>query len=209
LPLAPRFPLNSNSPRETAVRDGSASIATSARIMGRHVLAVLHRLFRIPTYKDSERLHRERMLAPPAGSQPLPGWARGPLSVPLGLGTPAYKHQVKTTAPASRLGVAPGLARVPAAPAPASRLRAALGPPHAPMALAPASRLGAAPGRPRAPAALAPASRPGAAPRPPRVTWAPAPTICLVAPPKLPRDLWTGSAGRKEINKYPLATQPS
>jgi hypothetical protein len=145
----------------------------------------------------------------PAGSQPLPGWARGPLSVPLGPGTPAYKHQVNITAPASRLGAAPGLARVPAALTPASRLGAALGPPRAPMALAPASRLGAAPGPPRAPAALAPVSRPGAAPGPPCVTWAPAPTIWLVAPPKLSRDLRTCSASRKEINKYPLATQAS
>jgi hypothetical protein len=43
--------------------------------VGRHVSAALHRLFGIPTYKDSERLRGERMLAPPVGSQPLPGWA--------------------------------------------------------------------------------------------------------------------------------------
>jgi hypothetical protein len=43
----------------------------------------------------------------------------------LRTGYPAYKHQVKTTAPASRLGVAPGLPYVPVAPAPTSRLGAA------------------------------------------------------------------------------------
>jgi hypothetical protein len=36
------------------------------------------------------------MLAPPAGSQPPPRWARGPLSVPCRSGTPAYRLQVKT-----------------------------------------------------------------------------------------------------------------
>jgi hypothetical protein len=45
----------------------------------------------------SEEMHGEkRMLAPPAGSQLLPRWARGPLSVPCRMGTPAYKLQVKT-----------------------------------------------------------------------------------------------------------------
>jgi hypothetical protein len=45
---------------------------------------------------------------------------------------PAYKHQVKTMAPTSRLGAALGLPRVPAALAPASWLGAAPGPPRAP-----------------------------------------------------------------------------
>jgi hypothetical protein len=36
------------------------------------------------------------MLAPPAGSQPLPRWARGTLSVPYRLGTPVYMLQVGT-----------------------------------------------------------------------------------------------------------------
>jgi hypothetical protein len=146
LPRTPRFPLSSNGPRGTAARDGSASIATSVRIMGRHVSAVLHRRFRIPTYKDSERLHGERILAPPADLQPLPRWARGPLSVPKGPGTPTYKHQVKIMAPASQLGAASGLPHVPMAPGPASRLGAAPGPPRAPTAPTPASRPGAAPG---------------------------------------------------------------
>jgi hypothetical protein len=45
----------------------------------------------------SEEMHGEkRMLAPPSGSQLLPRWARGPLSVPCRTGTPAYKLQVKT-----------------------------------------------------------------------------------------------------------------
>jgi hypothetical protein len=35
-------------------------------------------------------------LAPTVGSQPLPRWARGPLSIPYRLGTPTYKLQVKT-----------------------------------------------------------------------------------------------------------------
>jgi hypothetical protein len=39
---------------------------------------------------------RKKMLAPPTGSQPLPWWARGPLSVPYRLGTPAYRLQAKT-----------------------------------------------------------------------------------------------------------------
>jgi hypothetical protein len=34
-------------------------------------------------------------LAPPAGSQPPPRWARGPLSVPCKLGTPAYRLNSK------------------------------------------------------------------------------------------------------------------
>jgi hypothetical protein len=59
------------------VRVGSVSIATSTQIMGHHVSTVLHHCFGIPTHKDSERLCGERMLAPPAGSQPLLGWARG------------------------------------------------------------------------------------------------------------------------------------
>jgi hypothetical protein len=54
----------------------------SARIVGRHILAALHHRFGIPMYKDLERLRGERMLGPPVGSQPLPGWARGPLLVP-------------------------------------------------------------------------------------------------------------------------------
>jgi hypothetical protein len=96
-------------------RDGFTSIATSTRIVGRHVSTVLHHRFGIPTHKDSERLHRERMLPPPAGSQPLSGWAQGTLSVPGGSGTPAYKLQVKTTTPAYRLRAAPGPPRAPAA----------------------------------------------------------------------------------------------
>jgi hypothetical protein len=36
------------------------------------------------------------MLAPPAGSKPLPRWARGPLLVPCKLNTPAYMLQDKT-----------------------------------------------------------------------------------------------------------------
>jgi hypothetical protein len=35
-------------------------------------------------------------LAPPAGSQPLPRWTQGPLSVSCRPGTPTYKLQVKT-----------------------------------------------------------------------------------------------------------------
>jgi hypothetical protein len=63
-------------------RDGSASIATSVRIVGRHTSVALHHHFEIPTHKDLERLCGESMLAPPAGPHPLPRWARGPLSVP-------------------------------------------------------------------------------------------------------------------------------
>jgi hypothetical protein len=42
-----------------------------------------------------ERLCGERILAPPAGSQPLLRLARGPLLVPYKPGTPAYKLEVK------------------------------------------------------------------------------------------------------------------
>jgi hypothetical protein len=91
---------------------------------------MLRHRFRIPMYKDSERMRGERMLAPPVGLQPLPGWARGPLSVPSRPGTPVYKLQVRTTAPTSRLGAAPRLSCVPAAPAPTSRLGVAPGPPQ-------------------------------------------------------------------------------
>jgi hypothetical protein len=108
----------------------------------------------------------------------------------LRAGYPAYKHQVKTTAPAFLLGAAPGLPCVPTAPAPASRL-------------------GTAPGPPRAPVAPALASRPGAVPGPPRSTWAPAPTIWLMAALELTRVLRTGSVGCKQINKYPLSTRSS
>jgi hypothetical protein len=101
-----------------------------------------------------------------------------------------YKQQVKTTAPASQLGAALGLPRIP-------------------VALAPASRLGEAPGPPRAPVAPAPTSQPGVALGPPRVTWALAPTIWLMAAPELPCVLRTGSAGHKQIKKYPLVTKPS
>jgi hypothetical protein len=64
------------------MRDGSASITTSARIVCRHASVALHHRFKIPAHKDSESLRGERMLAPPAGSHPLPRWARRPLSVP-------------------------------------------------------------------------------------------------------------------------------
>jgi hypothetical protein len=64
------------------MRDGSTSVATSVRIVGRHASATLHHRFGIPTHKDSERLRGERMLAPPVGSHPLPRWARRPLSIP-------------------------------------------------------------------------------------------------------------------------------
>jgi hypothetical protein len=47
-------------------------------------------------------------------------WSGGTLRT----GYPAYKYQVKTTAPAFRLWAAPGLSRVPAPPALASRLGA-------------------------------------------------------------------------------------
>jgi hypothetical protein len=36
------------------------------------------------------------MMAPPAGLLPLPRGARGPLSIPYRLGTPTYRHEVKT-----------------------------------------------------------------------------------------------------------------
>jgi hypothetical protein len=52
--------------------------------------------FAIPRYKVPIRSTGKEMLAPPAGSLPLPRWARGPLSVPCRPGTPAYKFQVKT-----------------------------------------------------------------------------------------------------------------
>jgi hypothetical protein len=49
----------------------------------------------------------------------------------------------------------------------------------------------------------------GEAPGLPHVTWAPAPTFRLRAAPELPRVSRMGSTGCKQINKYPLVTQPS
>jgi hypothetical protein len=145
---------------------------------------------------------REWMLAPPMGSQHVPGWARGPLSVPWGSGTPAYKLQVKIKG-----RVAPGPPHVPAAPAPASQLGAALGAPRVPVALAPTSWLRAALGLPRVP--VAPASWLRAAPVPPYVTWAPVPAFWLRAALELPRVPWMGSTSCKLLNKYYLVTWPS
>jgi hypothetical protein len=59
------------------------------------------------------------------------------------------------------------------------------------------------------PTALAPASRLEAAQGPPCATVAPAPTLWLRAAPELPHVLRTGSAGSKQLNKYPLTTWPS
>jgi hypothetical protein len=73
----------------------------------------------------------------------------------------------------------------------------------------PASRLGAAPRPPPAPVAPSPTSRLGAALGPPCVTWALAPTFWLRAAPELSCAPRKGSTGCKQLNKYPLATQPS
>jgi hypothetical protein len=79
----------------------------------------------------------KEMLAPPAGSQPLPRWARGPLLVPCIPGTPVYRLQAKTKSrgcthallhatvapePASLLWKTPVLPRVPRLQTPPLRL---------------------------------------------------------------------------------------
>jgi hypothetical protein len=46
------------------------------------------------SFRKAER--GKDVLAPPAGSQPLPRWARGPLSVPCKPGTPTYTLKSKT-----------------------------------------------------------------------------------------------------------------
>jgi hypothetical protein len=48
-----------------------------------------------------------------------------------------------------------------------------------------------------------------AAPGPPRVTWAPAPTFWLRAASEMPCVPMKDSAGCKQLNKYSLATRPS
>jgi hypothetical protein len=118
------------------------------------------------------------------------GGPRGHCRYPEDRVPPRTSIKSRQRLPPPKLGAAPGLPCVPVAPAPASRLKTA-------------------PGLPCVPVAPAPASRPGAAPGPPRGNWAPAPTIWLMATPELLRILRTGSAGRKKINKYPLATRPS
>jgi hypothetical protein len=113
------------------------------------------------------------MLAPPAGSHPLPGWAEGHCRYPEDRVPPRTSSKLRqrtrracvptcpeASVPASRLGATPGPPRVPTAPVPASRLGAATCPRGS------GSRLGAAPRPPRAPAAPASASRLRAAPGP-------------------------------------------
>jgi hypothetical protein len=116
------------------VRDGSASIAMSARIVGHHVSVVLHHCFGpYLTHKDSERLCGERMLAPPTSSQPLPGGSGATvgtlrtgypriqaLSQDNGSRLPTKGSSEATMCPRgsgsrSRLGAAPGLPCAPAA----------------------------------------------------------------------------------------------
>jgi hypothetical protein len=87
-----------------------------------------------------------KKLAPPTGSQPLPRWAQGPLSIPYRPDTSVYKLQIKTrsmacihvlpsvlqlrTSPPVEVGS--GTAMCPVAPDLASLLRRAPAPPHVP-----------------------------------------------------------------------------
>jgi hypothetical protein len=74
-------------------------------------------------------------LAPPVGSQPLPGRARGPLSVPYRLSTPTYRLQAKTNSKTcSHM-----LPRATAAPELAPLLREGSGAATCPEALGPTS----------------------------------------------------------------------
>jgi hypothetical protein len=106
----------------------------------------------------------KEMLAPPAGSLPLPRWAWGPLSVPCRPGTPAYKFQVKTKGEACK-------SHAPACPQPQHE-------PHSPgqlrghhVSYGSSSRCPAwgSSGAAACPTAPAPAAQPGAAPGPPHV----------------------------------------
>jgi hypothetical protein len=80
------------------------------------------------------------------GSQPLPRWARGPLSVSCRLGTPTYKFQVKT-----RSGR--GLTRhhVPCSAGPCLLAEVGSEAVMCPVALDAASLIGRAPAPPRVP----------------------------------------------------------
>jgi hypothetical protein len=76
----------------------------------------------------------KEMLAPPMGSQPLPRWARGTLSVPYRPGTPTYRLR-----PDKGQGMCPCATMCPAAPKLTSLLREGSGIAMCPKALNPAS----------------------------------------------------------------------
>jgi hypothetical protein len=61
-----------------------SKIAMCPMVELRHPLKIIK-------YKYHQKLHREMVLAPPAGSSPLPRRPRGPLSVPYRPGTPVHK----------------------------------------------------------------------------------------------------------------------
>jgi hypothetical protein len=52
--------------------------------------------FQPPRQKFRRTVRGKKILAPPVGSLPLLRWARGPLSVPCTLGTPAHHLQVES-----------------------------------------------------------------------------------------------------------------
>jgi hypothetical protein len=65
--------------------------------VGPHVCGIRDALsLQLPIQKFRKDGWGEDVLAPPMGSQCLPWWAWGPLSVPCRPDTPAYKLQIKT-----------------------------------------------------------------------------------------------------------------
>jgi hypothetical protein len=149
--------------------------------MGHHVAAVLHHRFRIPTHRDSKMLRGERMLAPPTGSQPLPGWAERATVSTLRTG---YPHvQASSQDNGSHL-LAEGSSEAAMCPCGSGSnpwLGAAPGPPHAP---ATRGSSGATTCHLISSTHLLAQSSSGAA-------------TCHLC-----------SVGCKQINKYPLATRP-
>jgi hypothetical protein len=169
LPQPPRLPLRSNHPLEFAVR-GEINKRFTRRSIPRESqvatcpLVKSNSRFAIPRYKVQKSSAGKEMLAPPAGSLPLPRWAQGPLSVPYRPGTLAYKFQVKTKREAYK-------SHDPTCPQPQHE-------PHSlgqlrgrHVSCGASSRCPArgSSGVTTCPAAPAPAAQPGAAPRSPRV----------------------------------------
>jgi hypothetical protein len=188
LSRAPRLPLSSNDPRGTTAHDDSARRIEHRNVPRESWVASFQPC--CATASKSQRT-RLRKAAQEKDVGPTP-WVRS-----LSRGGPEGHYQYpeervppRTSSMSRQKTKRARVATCPKAPAPASQVGVAPRAPHVPVAPAPASRLGVALGLPRVPVAPAPASRVGAAPELPRV----------------PR---TGSTSCKQLNKYPLTTQPS
>jgi hypothetical protein len=116
------------------MRDGSTSITTSVRIVGRHASAALHHRFGIPTHKDLERLHGQRMFGPTRGFTSSPEVVPGATVGTLRTG---YLHvQASSQDNGSRLPTDGSSEAATCSHGSGSRssLGAAPGPPHVPAA---------------------------------------------------------------------------